>query len=78
MLKLVRDFPSGPVVKILYFQCRRYRFDLLSGNQDPMWAPTHKKEINKRICWYAYKQCNSWYLLSMLPNKAVKVKKQKK
>ena len=36
MLKLVRDFPSGPVVKFLYFQCRRYRFDLLSGNQDPM------------------------------------------
>ena len=29
------DFPGGPVVKSLYFQCRGHRFHLWSGNQDP-------------------------------------------
>ena len=32
-LKLdVRDFPGGPVVKTLHFQCRGHGFDPWSGN----------------------------------------------
>ena len=31
----IRDFPGGPLVKTLHFQCRRGSFDPWSGNEDP-------------------------------------------
>lgn len=40
------DFPGGPVVETLLFQCRRYGFHLYSGSQDPMLRGMAKKYIS--------------------------------
>ena len=31
LLKIWRNFPGGPIVKTLHFQCRGHRFDPWSG-----------------------------------------------
>ena len=38
------DFPGGPVVKILRFQCRGHGFDPLSGNSDAASLSAQLKE----------------------------------
>ena len=46
--KIKRDLPGGPVVKTLSFQCKPYKLDPLSGNQDPTYHVAWPK-INKSI-----------------------------
>ena len=59
ILKLYRDFPGGPVVKTLCFQCRRrYRFDPWLGNWNPTCQSVKKKkqdpsEVNEPRAYYA-------------------------
>ena len=43
-----RDFPGGPSVKTLHFQCRDLGFDPWLGNGDPTCWTTRPKE-NKKI-----------------------------
>ena len=43
-----RDFPGGPLVKTLRFQCRDLGFDPWLGNGDPTCCTTRPKE-NKKI-----------------------------
>jgi len=43
-----RDFPGGPLVKTLRFQCRDLGFDRWLGNRDPKCHTTRPKE-NKKI-----------------------------
>ena len=33
----IREFPNASLVKTPCFQCKGYRFNPLSGNQDPTW-----------------------------------------
>ena len=55
-----RDFPGGPLVKTLCFQCRGHRFDPCSGNLDPKccmaWSKIKTKLSlkNKQILHYMY------------------------
>ena len=43
------DFPSGPVVKSLCFQCRGHRFNPWLRNSDPTCCVVQQKK-KKRIC----------------------------
>ena len=45
------DLPSGPVVKIMCFQCRGRRFNLWSGNKDQTCCSAQPK-INKQKIFF--------------------------
>ena len=42
--KSMRDSRGGPVVKILFFLCRRHEFDPWLGNKDSREWPKKKKK----------------------------------
>ena len=44
-----RDFPGGPVVKVLCLLCRGCRFNPWSGSQHPTWLATWSKKISIEI-----------------------------
>ena len=77
LVKTTRDFPGGPVVKTLSFQCRGHRFDPWSGNQESAchwprlgwgWREKKKRKITEcvlRLSQQIYKA--SWKPDSKIP-----------
>ena len=54
-----RDFPGGPVVKSLCFQCRGHRFDLWLGNKDPTCHAARPKNKQTKKNTKKYTICTS-------------------
>ena len=51
ILKKIKDFPGGPVVRIPHFQCRGHKFDPWSGNRAawPKNKETKKRDTAVRV-----------------------------
>ena len=47
-----RNFPGGPVIKTLRFQCRGRRFDPWSENEDPTWCAAEPKTTLSAVSIY--------------------------
>ena len=58
-----RDFPGGPVVKTLNFQCRQCGFSTWSGNWNPIYHTTRPKKIWR----YPLGLWQCWTVISVFP-----------
>ena len=47
-MKKQEEFPGGPLVRTPYFHCRRHKFDLWSGNLDPLSPAERPKKKKKK------------------------------
>ena len=73
----LRDFPGGPVVRILHFYCRDH-----CGNWDPTCQPVWQKKYRFKMflmCWYQKRGSNhkGVYLFAILQCTTIKSCKAK-
>ena len=48
----IQDFPGGPVVKTLCFQCRGHKFDVWSVNKDLVKLHSVARKAKNKLKYY--------------------------